>query len=61
MPAIIDVEASLGALLIGCFVAILCVSRPHLAPLPFQTRASVTQTLRICNLPGFHLLSAVPK
>jgi len=30
MPAIIDVRASLGAILIGCFIAIACVARPHL-------------------------------
>ena len=30
MPAILDVRDSLGALLIGCFVAVACVPGPHL-------------------------------
>ena len=30
MPAILDVNATLGAVLVGCFVAIACVLHPHL-------------------------------
>jgi hypothetical protein len=30
MPAIIDVKASLGAILIGCFIAIAYVAHPHM-------------------------------
>lgn len=60
MPAIIDVKASLGAVLIGCFVAIAYAVHPHLLFVPLLTRVSVVQVLGSCGLSSMHLLPTVP-
>ena len=59
MPAIIDVRFSLGAILIGCFIAVACV-HPHFPcafadPVPLPA----TQIVWDCGFPGVPLLPAV--
>ncbi len=60
MPPVVDVKSTLGAILIGCFIAIayelvlICFA-------PFLIQAPAMQALRSCALSGLHLLSALPK
>ncbi len=67
MPATIDVKTTLGAVLIGCFIAIACVAHTQrsLTRLTcvarFLIRVRVTQTLWSCFFSGMHLLSAVQR
>lgn len=61
MPAIIDVRYTLGAILLGCFIAVACVACLHFSLLSLtNTASSTTQILGSCGIPGMHLLPDVP-